>query len=157
KGRFVDVTAAAGIAKAPRTYGMTAVAADFDDDGWPDIYLASDSSPSLFFHNLRNGMFAEEGLERGGAVNEDGREQAGMGVAIGDYNGDGRLDIFKTHFAEDTHILYRNRGAGKFEDVTLRSGLAVETRYIGWGTSLADFDNDGWPDLFLVTGNVYPE
>jgi hypothetical protein len=157
KGRFTDVSEPSGIAKGPRTYGMTAVAADFDDDGWPDIYVASDSTPSLYFRNNRNGTFSEEGLERGIAVNEDGREQAGMGLGVADYNGDGRLDIFKTHFTEDTHVLYRSEGEGQFADVTIAAGLAVETRFVGWGTSLADFDNDGWPDIFIATGNVYPE
>jgi enediyne biosynthesis protein E4 len=156
-GKFTDVSAASGIAGALRTYGMTAAAADLDGDGWTDIYVASDSTPSLFFRNLGNGRFREEGLESGIAVNEDGREQAGMGLGIADYNGDGRLDIFKTHFSEDTHVLYRNDGKGQFTDVTLTAGLAVETRYVGWGTALADFDNDGRPDVFFVTGGVYPE
>lgn len=157
RGRFTEVTAASGIAKAQPTFGMTVAAADFDDDAWPDLYVASDSTPSLLFRNLRNGAFAEEGLERAVAVNEDGREQAGMGLAVADANGDGRLDIFKTHFAEDTPVLYLNEGRGGFRDATLASGLAVETRYVGWGASLADFDNDGWPDLFSVTGHLYPE
>ncbi|MBI1787350.1 MAG: CRTAC1 family protein [Acidobacteria bacterium] len=156
-GRFTDVSVASGIAAAQKTYGMTAVAADFDDDGWPDIYVASDSTPSLFFHNLKNGRFREEGIERGVALNEDGREQAGMGLGIGDVNLDGRLDIFKTHFADDTHTLYLNEGAGYFRAVTLASGLAVETRYVGWGAHIADFDNDGLPDIFFVTGHVYVE
>jgi hypothetical protein len=156
-GKFVDVSEKAGVAQAQKTYGMTAVAADFDDDGWMDVYVASDSTPSLFFRNQGDGTFIEEGLERGVAVNEDGREQAGMGVGVGDFNGDGRLDIFKTHFSDDTHVLYRNDGKGMFSDVTLAAGLAVETRYIGWGASLSDFDNDGWADIFFVTGSVYPE
>lgn len=154
---FVDVSQASGVAKAQRTYGMTAVATDIDDDGWPDIYVASDSTPSLLFHNLRNGTFAEEGLERGIALNEDGREQAGMGLAVADYNADGRLDLFKTHFAEDSPVLYRNAGEGQFQDQTIAAGLAVETRYVGWGTGMADFDNDGWPDIYFVTGQVYPD
>ncbi|MFN7920453.1 MAG: CRTAC1 family protein [Bryobacteraceae bacterium] len=157
RGRFVDVTAASGIAKAQPTYGMTAVAADFDDDGWPDLYMASDSTPSLYFRNRHDGTFVEEGLERALAVNEDGREQAGMGIAVADVNGDGRLDAFKTHFAEDTPVLYLGEGTGQFRDATLASGLAVETRYVGWGASFADFDNDGLPDLFWVTGHLYPE
>jgi hypothetical protein len=157
KGRFTDVTSESGIGKAQKTFGMTAVAADFDNDGWPDLYLASDSTPSLYFRNLKNGRFAEEGLERGVALNEDGREQAGMGLAIGDYNLDGHLDIFKTHFADDTPVLYQNEGTGYFRDLTQQAGLAVETRYVGWGTNFADFDNDGFPDLFAVTGNIYPD
>jgi len=157
RGRFTDVTAASGIGKAQPTFGMTAVAADLDDDAWPDLYLASDSTPSLFFRNQRNGTFVEEGLESALAVNEDGREQAGMGIAVGDVNGEGRLDLFKTHLAEDTPVLYINEGRGQFRDATLESGLAVETRYVGWGASFADFDNDGAPDLLAVTGHLYPE
>src|SRR3954451_23674017 len=111
QGQFSDASDASGVAKSHRSHAMTAVAADFDDDGWPDIYVASDSTPSLFFRNRHDGTFTEEGLERGIAVNEDGREQAGMGLGIGDFNADGRLDILKTHFAEDTPVLYRNNGS----------------------------------------------
>jgi hypothetical protein len=136
---------------------MTAVAADFDDDGWQDIYLACDSTPSLFFHNTHRGAFTEEGIERGLALNSDGMEQAGMGLAVGDFNNDGILDIFKTHFADDTQALYQGLGKGEFREVTMKAGLAVETRYIAWGVGMPDLDNDGWPDLFLVTGNVYPD
>lgn len=156
-GTFTDVTAASGIAKSGGSYGMTVVGADFDNDGWPDIYVACDSTPSFLFRNNHDGTFTEIGLESGVALNEDGMEQAGMGVGIGDFDLDGNLDIFKTHFADDTNILYRNNGKGMFNDVTIRSGLGVETRYIGWGAGIVDLDNDGQPDLFLVTGNVYPE
>lgn len=156
-GTFTDVTEVAGIATATETYGLTAVAADFDRDGWPDIYVAGDSSPSLFFRNNRDGTFAEEALERGCAVSEDGAEQAGMGVAVGDYDLDGSLDLFKTHFFDDTHVLYRNDGEGVFDDRTLRAGLGYETRYVGWGAGMADFGNNGLPDIFLVTGSVYPQ
>jgi hypothetical protein len=156
-GTFTDVSDASGVSKAKGSYGMTATAADFDNDGWPDIYVACDSTPSFLLKNNHNGTFTDIGLESGVALNEDGMEQAGMGIGIGDYNLDGNLDIFKTHFADDTNILYRNEGRGNFEDVTIRAGLGVETRYIGWGAGIVDLDNDGLPDLFLVTGNVYPE
>ncbi|HEV2274100.1 MAG TPA: CRTAC1 family protein [Acidobacteriaceae bacterium] len=156
-GTFRDVSEETGIWKAERTYGMTAVTADFNNDGWSDLYVASDSTPSLFFRNQHNGTFAEEGVERGIALSEDGMEQAGMGIAVGDFDLDGNLDIFKTHFSDDTCILYQNDGAGNFNDVTNAAGFGVETRYICWGTGFADFDNDGWPDLAVVTGSVYPE
>ena len=156
-GTFVEVTAKAGLAKATKTYAMTAVAADLDKDGWTDLYVASDSTPSLLFRNHHDGTFTEEGAERGAALSDDGTEQAGMGIAVGDYDLDGNLDLFKTHFSDDTSILYHNDGTGNFTDVTNKSGVAVETRYISWGTGFADFDNDGLPDLAVVTGSVYPE
>lgn len=156
-GTFTDVTERSGIGKAKPSYGMTAVAASFANDGWPDIYVACDSVSSLYFRNNRDGTFTEEGLERGVALNEDGMEQAGMGVGVGDYNLDGNLDIFKTHFTDDTSVLYRNDGKAMFDDVTVRSGLGVETRFVGWGAGIVDLDNDGAPDLFAVTGSVYTE
>ena len=156
-GTFTDVSQASGLAAAKGSYGMTAVAADFDNDGWTDIYLACDSTFSFFFRNNHDGTFTEEGLERGVAVSEDGMEQAGMGVGVGDYDLDGNLDILKTHFADDTSGLYRNDAEGLFEDVTVRSGLAVETRFIGWGAGIVDLDNNGLPDIVLVTGGVFPE
>jgi enediyne biosynthesis protein E4 len=156
-GTFTDVTTSSGIGRAAPTFGLTAMAADFFGTGWPDIYVASDSMPSLLFQNQRDGSFIEQGLELGLAVNEDGAVQAGMGLGLGDFDTDGALDVLKTHFSEDTSILYRNAGRGGFEDVTLRSGLGMETRYVGWGAGIQDFDNDGLPDLFWVTGSVYPE
>ncbi len=156
-GTFTDISAASGVEGIEGTYGMTVVAADFDNDGWPDIYVACDSTNSLMFMNNHDGTFREEGLERGGALSEDGIEQAGMGLGIGDFNLDGNLDIFKTHFANDTDIVYQNDGEGAFEDMTIRAGLAVETRFVAWGAGMVDLDNDGLPDLFAVTGNVYPE
>jgi hypothetical protein len=156
-GTFTDVSRQSGVAAAARSYPMTAVAADYDNDGWPDIYVACDSTPSWLFRNQHDGTFREEALERGVALSEDGIEQAGMGVAAGDYDLDGNIDIFKTHFADDTNVLYRNGGKGFFDDVTIRAGIGVETRFVGWGTGIVDLDNDGLPDLFLVTGSVYPE
>jgi len=156
-GTFTDVSRASGVSAASGAYPMTTVAADYDNDGWPDIYVACDSTPSWLFRNQHDGTFREEGLERGVALSEDGLEQAGMGIGIGDYDLDGNLDIFKTHFADDTNVLYRNDGKGNFDDVTIRAGIGVETRYIGWGTGMVDLDNDGLPDLFVVTGSVYPE
>jgi enediyne biosynthesis protein E4 len=156
-GTFTDVTTKAGVDKVSGSYGMTVVAADFDNDGWTDIYIACDSTPSFFLRNNHNGTFTESGLERGVALNEDGMEQAGMGLGIGDYNLDGALDVFKTHFSDDTNILYRNDGKGNFDDVTISAGIGVETRFVGWGAAIADLDNDGLPDIFYVTGSVYPE
>ncbi len=140
-----------------RAYGLTAVAADFDNDGWPDIYVACDSTPSFYYRNRHDGTFAEEGLERGVALSEDGAEQAGMGIGVGDYKLNGTLGILKTHFADDTNVLYENDGKGEFTDVTLKSGLGVETRYVCWGAGIVDLDNDGLPDLFIAAGQVFPE
>lgn len=156
-GTFTDVSKQAGIAAYKQSYGMTVAAADFDNDGWPDIYVACDSTPSLLFMNNHDGTFREEGIVRGVALSEDGLEQAGMGVGVGDYDLDGSLDICKTHFADDTNILYRNDGKGNFQDVTLATRLGVENRFVSWGTGIIDLDNDGNPDIFIVTGNVYPE
>jgi enediyne biosynthesis protein E4 len=156
-GTFKDVTVEAGVSKSYEGYGLTVVAADFDNDGWPDIYVACDSTPSLLFINNHNGTFTEQGLERGVALSEDGMEQAGMGVGVGDFKLDGSLDIVKTHFAQDTPGVYLNDGKGNFWDLTRDSGLGVETRYVGWGVGIVDLDNDGNPDIFEVTGGIYPE
>ena len=156
-GTFTDVSKEAGIAKVAPGYGLTVVAGDFDGDGWPDIYVACDTSPSLLFRNRHDGTFDEIGVIAGTALSEDGVEQSGMGVGIGDTHLSGNIDIFKTHFRGDTNVLYVNRGKGVFEDRTLASGLAVETRYVNWGAGIVDLDNDGFPDIFYVTGNVYPE
>ncbi len=156
-GTFTDVSVHSGVDSATGSYGLTAVTADLDNDGWPDIYMAGDSTPSLFFHNRKDGTFREEAILRGITLSEDGMEQAGMGIALGDYNLDGNLDILKTHFADDTPVLYSNDGKGNFSDSTLRAGLGVETRYVSWGTGIVDLDNNGLPDLFVVTGNIYPE
>jgi hypothetical protein len=156
-GSFTDVSRESGVARVRGSYPLTAAAADFDNDGWPDIYVACDSTPSFLLKNLHDGTFEEVGLESGVALNEDGVEQAGMGLGIGDFNLDGSLDILKTHFADDTSILYRNDGKGFFEDLTNASGLGVETRFVGWGAGMVDLDNDGHPDLFVATGNIFPE
>jgi hypothetical protein len=171
-GVFEDVTVKAGIGQPagpgsaefrrqnwlPRgSYGFTAVAADLDDDGWPDIYVACDSAPSLFYRNNRDGTFRETGVDAGCAFNEDGREQGGMGAAAGDYDGDGRLDLVKTNFSDDTTSLYRNLGGGQFDDATARAGIAGNTRFLGWGAGIVDLDNDGWKDIFLANGHIYPE
>ncbi|MGB6725453.1 MAG: CRTAC1 family protein [Terracidiphilus sp.] len=156
-GTFTDVTKESGIASATESYGMTVVAADFDEDGWTDIFVACDSTPSLLFMNNHDGTFREEGVLRGVALSEDGMEQAGMGVGIGDYGLDGHLDLFKTHFMGDTCGIFRNDGTGNFDDRTRAAKIGVETRFVSWGTGLEDFDNDGFPDVLIVTGSVYPE
>ena len=156
-GTFEDVTTKAHIDRTEGHYALSISTLDFDDDGWPDIYVACDSTPSILYHNNRDGTFTDVAVSAGAAFNEDGREQAGMGTSVADYDGDGRLDIFKTNFSDDTSTLYRNNGDGTFDDATFRAGLGLHTQYLGWGTMFFDFDNDGWPDLILVNGHVYPE
>jgi hypothetical protein len=156
-GTFTDVSEKSGILAVQPGYPLTAAAADFDGDGWPDIYVACDISPSLMLRNNHDGTFTEQGLDVGVSLSEDGQMQAGMGLGIGDFDPDGYLDIFKTHFRDDTPGLYRNNGKGNFRDVTLRAGLGVETRFVAWGAGIVDLDNDGLPDLFFTTGMVYPE
>ena len=156
-GTFSDISEASGIAKLGGSFALTAVTGDFDEDGWPDIFVACDSTPSFLLINQHNGTFREEGLERGVALSQDGQEQAGMGAAIGDFDLDGHTDIFVTHFMKDTPGLYTNHGKGLFEEISLRAGLGVETRYVGWGTAVEDFDNDGYPDILAITGSIYPE
>jgi len=156
-GTFRDVSLETGIRNAGLAYALTAVAADFDEDGWSDLYVASDSTPSLLFVNQHGKGFHEEGILRGVALGDDGQLQAGMGIAVGDFNLDGHLDIFKTNFEQDTCDLLQNDGSGMFSDVTRVSGVAVETRYICWGAGFADLDNNGWPDLVVTTGAIYPE
>jgi len=156
-GTFEDVTTKAKIDQTNGHYGFSVSTFDFDDDGWTDIYVACDSTPSILYRNNHDGTFTDVAVTAGAAFNEDGKEQAGMGSTIGDYNGDGRLDIFKTNFSDDTATLYRNNGDGTFDDVTFSAGLGLYTKYLGWGTMFLDVDNDGWPDLLLVNGHVYPE
>jgi enediyne biosynthesis protein E4 len=156
-GTFEDVTVKAKIDQTNGHYGFSVSTLDYDDDGWPDIYVACDSTPSILYHNNHDGTFTDVAVVAGAAFNEDGKEQAGMGSTVGDYNGDGRLDIFKTNFSDDTATLYRNNGDGTFDDVTFAAGLGLYTKYLGWGTMFVDVDNDGWLDLLLVNGHVYPE
>lgn len=156
-GTFTDVTEKAGI-RDPNYYGFGVLFSDFDNDGWPDIYVANDSQPNLLFHNKRDGTFSEVGLLSGSALNEAGRAQSGMGVAAGDYDGNGYLDIFVTNFARDTNTLYKNLGNMFFIDTTVAAGLGeISLPYLGWGTHLADFDNDGLLDIFAANGHVYPQ
>lgn len=156
-GAFDDVSSVSGIGHVTGRYPMTALAADFDGDGWTDIYVASDSTAAILYRNNRDGTFTDAAVESGIAYGENGNPQAGMGVAAGDVNRDGLLDVLKTHFADDIPSLYRNLGKGLFEDVAVAAGLAVENRHVEWGAGLPDLDNDGFQDLFYVTGNVYPE
>ena len=156
-GTFSDVSEKAGLLKVRPAFGFTPIVVDYDNDRWPDVYVANDSSASLLFHNNRDGTFRDAGLQAGVALTADGRAQAGMGVGAGDYNRDGWLDLVKTNFDDDMTSLYRNLGNGMFDDATFASGLGVNTRYLGWGTGFLDFDLDSWPDLFTVNGHVYPE
>ena len=156
-GRFTDVSASSGIGRVTGRYSMTALAADFDGDWWTDVYVASDSTAAILYHNNRDGTFTDIAVASGAGLSENGMAQAGMGVGVGDFNADGRLDLVKTHFADDVPALYKSTASGQFEDVATAAGLAVENRYVEWGAALADFDNDGWQDVMYMTGNVYPE
>jgi hypothetical protein len=156
-GTFTDVSEKAGILKPGPRFSITAVSYDFDNDGWPDIYVAVDSEPSMFFKNNHDGTFTDIAVMAGCAYNDDGHEQAGMGVAVADYDCDGWFDIFKTNFADDTSDLYHNNGDGTFSDLSFNSGVGINSNYVAWGTGFLDYDNDGWPDIVQINGHVYPE
>jgi len=155
-GKFRDVSEQSGFSKPEGRYSFAVLAADFDNDGWPDVYIACDSTPSILLHNNHDGTFTDIGVLSGAAFNEDGQEQAGMGAAAGDYNNDGWLDIVKTNFSDDTPTLYLNNKDGTFTDVTYAAGLGVNNRFLGWGVGFVDIDNDGWKDIIMVNGHVYP-
>ena len=156
EGYFEDVSQTSGVATAKRYHGLGVLSTDFDSDGWPDIFVACDSTPNLLFRNIGDGTFEEIGLLSGAAYDEDGHEQAGMGVAAADFDGDGHSDLFVTNFAADTNTLYRNTGGGRFRDATVLVGLATATAHVGWGADFLDFDLDGWPDIFVANGHVAP-
>ncbi len=146
----------AGILASGACYGLGAVTADFDNDGWPDIYVACDQTPSLLYRNKHDGTFEERGDAAGVAYNADGQLQAGMGIAVADYDGNGFLDIAKTNFSGDRPSLYKNEDGGFFEDVSEMAGLG-RNQLLGWGIAFLDVDEDGWPDLVMANGHVYPE
>jgi len=156
-GTFTDVSEKAGILKPGPRYSITSVSYDFDNDGWPDIYVAVDSEPSIMFKNNRDGTFTDVAVMAGCAYNNDGHEQAGMGLGVADYDCDGWLDIFKTNFADDTCDLYHNNGDGTFSDLSFDSGVGINNNYVAWGCGFIDYDNDGWSDIVQVNGHVYPE
>lgn len=156
-GTFADVSDSSGIARAAGTYGLGVSTLDFDNDGWTDLYVANDSSPSALYHNNHDGTFTDVGVRSGCAYSQDGKPQAGMGVAVADFDRNGTFDIFKTNFAGDTSTLYVNTGDGFCDDRTFASGIGLNTRWLGWGVGFLDLDRDGWKDLFLVNGHVYPE
>ena len=156
-GKFQDVSKSSGFEHTDGHYCFSITTLDYDDDSWPDLYVACDSTPSILYHNNHNGTFTDTAADVGVAFNEDGREQAGMGSTSADYDGDGKLDLFKTNFSDDTSTLYHNNGDGTFTDSTFPAGLGVNSDALGWGTMFVDVDNDGWPDLLVVNGHVYPE
>ncbi len=155
--RFRDVSVASGVQKTAAHYCFSVTTLDYNEDGWPDIYVACDSTPAILYRNNRDGTFTDVGVDAGVAFNEDGREQAGMGSTAADYDGDGHLDLFKTNFSDDTSTLYHANGDGTFTDTTFAAGLGINLEALGWGTMFADVDNDGYPDLLVANGHVYPE
>ena len=155
-GTFTDVSEKAGMWDTVGNYALSVAVADLDNDGWPDIYVANDSTAATLYRNQKDGTFKDVAIEAGAALSPDGKPQAGMGVSVGDYNRDGTLDIVKTNFAGDTDSLYANLGDGSFEDRTYLSGLGVNTRFLGWGVGFFDMDNDGWLDIIMANGHVYP-
>ena len=156
-GTFTDVSEASGILSANGTYGLGVLTADLDNDGWPDIYVANDSTASILYQNKKNGKFQDIAIEAGCALSPDGKPQAGMGISAADYDLDGNLDLIKTNFAGDTPSLYHNLGGANFEDATFTAGLGAHTQYLGWGCGFFDMDNDGWADILICNGHVYPE
>ncbi len=156
-GTFTDISEQSGIAEPEGHYSLSVLTGDFNEDGLPDIYVACDQTPSLLYINQGHGKFEEEAVMRGVAFDQNGKAMSGMGLTAGDYTDEGHPSIFRTNFSDEFETLYRNRGDGNFDDVTLDAGLGQNTRYVGWGTGFFDFDNDGWPDLFLVNGHVFPE
>ena len=156
-GKFADVSAASGMQKTAGHYCFSVTTLDYNNDGWPDLYVACDSTPSILYRNNHNGTFTDVGEDAGAAYNEDGREQAGMGSTAADFLGDGNIGVFKTNFSDDTSTLYKNNGDGTFSDITFSAGLGVNSDALGWGAMFADVDNDGNPDLLVVNGHVYPE
>jgi len=156
-GTFTDVSEKTGILNTSGTYGLGVLTGDFDNDGWPDIFVANDSVASALYQNQKNGKFIDIALDAGCALSADGKPQAGMGVSAADYDLDGNLDIVKTNFAGDTPSLYHNLGGATFEDATFPAGLGIHTQFLGWGCGFLDFDNDGWPDILICNGHVYPE
>ena len=156
-GTFEDVSEKAGMWGTLGTYALSCAAADLDNSGWPNIYVANDSTSATYYVNQKDGTFKDQAIEAGVAYSPDGKPQAGMGVSVGDFNRDGMLDIVKTNFAGDTDSLYMNLGDGSFDDRTYQAGLGINTRLLGWGLSFIDMDNDGWLDILVANGHVYPE
>jgi len=156
-GTFTDVSDSSGISEPDQNYSLGVLTADFNHDGLTDIYVACDQTPSLLYINQGHGKFTEEAVLRGVAFDENGKAMSGMGVASADYDGDGWPDVFRSNFSDERETLYRNRGKGEFDDATIAAGISRNTRYVGWGCGFLDFDNDGWKDLLLVNGHVFPE
>jgi hypothetical protein len=157
-GTFEDVSERSGVNDAGKYYGFSSVFVDVNDDGWVDLLVVNDSTPKQLYINKKDGTFEESGYPSGIALNENGREQAGMGLAVGDYNNDGRVDFYITNFSDDSNTLYRNDGDANFTDVTYQADLGEPTiPFLGWGTSFIDFDNDGWKDILIANGHIYPQ